>query len=180
MGREDRQLRKRVVIVAVLILAGSFIAFAEDRRPLRSGEFGSRPIEITAVRLFADSVLNSVTFEGSVIARQDDVTLFSDRLFAEYSKGTGVIEKIIADGNVRVVQKDREGRSPHAEFYNMEQRIVLMGGADVIQGGNTVRGETATIYLRENRSVVSGGEGGRVKAVIQPKGQMEIKGKDGQ
>ena len=160
------------------MLAAASMASAESRRLPHSGEIGSRPIEITAARLFADSARNSVTFEGSVVAKQEDVTMFSDRLFADYSPGTGVIEKIVADGNVRVIQEDREARAPHAEFYNMEQRIVMMGGAEVTQGGNTLTGETATIYLRENRSVVSGGEGGRVKAVIQPKGQIEPKGKD--
>lgn len=172
-------MRNRIVGIAVLLLATASLAAAENPRLPRSGELGSRPIEITAVRLFADSVRNSVTFEEKVVARQEDVTLYSDRLFAEYSPVSGIIEKIVADGNVHVIQEHREARAPHAEFYNMEQRIVLTGGAEVTQGGNTLTGETATIYLMENRSVVKGQEGSRVKAVILPKGQMEIKGKDG-
>lgn len=172
-------MRMRTFLLVVLILAAASFASAEDRRMLRPEELGSRPVEIAADRLLADSVKNSVTFEGNVIAKQEDVTLFSDRLFAEYSSASGAVEKIVADGNVRVIQADREARAAHAVFYNLEQRIVLTGGADVTQGGNTLKGETATIYLRENRSVVSGGEGGRVKAIIQPKGQTEKKEKGG-
>ena len=77
-------------------------------------------------------------------------------------------------GNVRFVQEGREARSARATFHNLEQRIVLSGGATLRQGQNTVQGETLTIFLRENRSVVTGGkDGGRVQAVINPKGILE-------
>jgi lipopolysaccharide export system protein LptA len=137
-------------------------------------ELGSQPIEITADRVNADSVRNSVTFQGNVVAVQADVTLSASRVHAEYSRTAKAIERIEADGDVRVVQGDREARAPHAVFFNLEQRVVLTGGADLRQGENTLRGETITLYLRENRSVVTGGEGGgRVRAVINPKGIME-------
>jgi lipopolysaccharide export system protein LptA len=115
-----------------------------------------------------------VTFEGNVVAVQADVTLHANRVHAEYSREAKAIERIEAEGDVRVVQGDREARAPRATFFNLEQRVVLSGGADLRQGENTLKGETLTLYLRENRSVVTGGEGGgRVRAVINPKGVME-------
>jgi lipopolysaccharide export system protein LptA len=169
-------MRSRITVLAFLFLAaGSSAVVAEERKAPGPEEFGNRPIEITADRLSADSVKNSVAFEGNVVAKQGDVTLSAERLFAEYSRGTGAIEKIIAEGNVRLNQEDKEVRAAHGVFYNLEQRIVLSGGADLTQGGNTVRGETVTVYLLENRSVVTGGEGGRVRAVIQPKAPPEKK-----
>lgn len=160
----------RAVVFGFLILAAAAaVAPAQERRIPRGEELGNLPIEILADRLSADSVKNSVRFEGHVVAKQGDVTLHADRLFAEYTRGAGVIEKIVAEGNVLVTQEDREARAARADYFNLEQRIVLSGGADLTQGGNTVKGETVTIFLRENRSVVTGGEGGRVKAVIQPK-----------
>jgi lipopolysaccharide export system protein LptA len=164
----------------LFLAAAVTTVLAEERKVPKDEEFGDRPIEITADRLSADSVKNSVTFEGNVVAKQGDVTLSADRLFAEYARGKGIIEKIIAEGNVRVNQEDKEARAARAVFYNLEQRVVLSGGADLTQGGNTVKGEAVTIYLRENRSVVTGGEGGRVKAVIQPKGLTERKERSGQ
>jgi lipopolysaccharide export system protein LptA len=108
------------------------------------------------------------------VARQADVTLYADRIQAGYSRESGSIDRIEADGNVRFVQLDREARSPRATFHNLEQRVVLSGGASLRQGQNTVQGETLVIYLRENRSVVTGGkDGGRVQAVINPKGIVE-------
>jgi lipopolysaccharide export system protein LptA len=174
-------MRKRVANLAILMLAAVVSAApAQERRASGVEESMNRPVEITADRLSADSVKNSVTFEGNVVARQSDVTLSAERLFAEYSRTSGAIEKIIAEGNVRVSQEDKEARAAHAVFYNLEQRIVLSGGAELTQGGNTVKGEAVTIYLRENRSVVTGGEGGRVRAIIQPKSRPDSKEKTGQ
>jgi len=173
-------MRKRIALLGFMVLVATEITSpAQERRVPRGEDLGSRPIEISADRLSADSVKNSVNFEGNVVAKQGDVTLHADHLFAEYTRSAGIIEKIVAEGNVRVTQEDREARAERGVFFNLEQRIVLSGGASLTQGGNTVKGETVTIYLRENRSVVTGGEGGRVRAIIQPKGPPEKKEKPG-
>jgi lipopolysaccharide export system protein LptA len=172
-----RNMGKRLPAAALLLgaaLCAAAPVAAQQSTGISNRELGSRPIEITADRVDADSVRNSVTFEGNVVAVQADVTLHANRVHAEYSREAKAIERIVAEGDVRVVQGDREARSPRAVFYNLEQRVVLSGGADLRQGENTLRGETLTLYLRENRSVATGGEGGgRVRAVINPKGIME-------
>ncbi len=155
--------------------AGPGAARAEERPAVRPEDIGKGPIDITADHLSADSAKESVTFEGNVVVKQDGVTLQADRVLAEYSRGARAIEKITAEGNVRVSQAGRDARAARAVFYNLEQRIVLSGGADLTYGENSLKGETMTLYLRENRSVVTGGEGGRVRAVIQPKALPEIK-----
>ena len=161
-----------VLLSLVAVLAGS--AGAQDRASDSLRDQGSRPIEVTADRLSADNARNTVTFEGNVVARQADVTLYADRIQAGYSRESGAIDRIDAEGNVRFLQEGREARSAKATFYNIEQRVVLSGGATLRQGQNTVQGEMLTIFLRENRSVVTGGkDGGRVQAVINPKGILE-------
>lgn len=160
------------VLSLVAVLAGG--AGAQERGGGSARDLGSRPIDVGADRVSADSVRDTVTFEGNVVARQGDVTLYADRIDADYSREAGVIDRIEAKGNVRFVQEGREARSARATFHNLEQRIVLSGGATLRQGQNTVQGETLTIFLRENRSVVTGGKnGGRVQAVINPKGILE-------
>jgi lipopolysaccharide export system protein LptA len=177
-------MQERKKAVAALLLGAALAAFpvwAAEPPKLklpRSEEAGALPIEITADRLTADNARNSVAFEGGVVAKQGDVTLGSDRLYAEYSRAAGAIEKIVAEGRVRVAQPGRSATGEKAVFYNLEQRIVLSGNAELTQGENTLKGESVTILLRENRSTVSGGEGGgRVKAVIFPKGFAD--GKEG-
>ena len=164
-----------LLLFAVLAVPGGI---AEEKKAVRLGEMGRQPIEITADRLNADSASESVTFEGNVVAIQADVTLHADRLFAEYSREERNIEKITAEGNIRVIQGGKEARAARAIFYNLEQRIVLTGGADLTQGENTLQGDTVTIYLRENRSVVTGGKGGRVRAVLHPGGLIDAKKKE--
>jgi lipopolysaccharide export system protein LptA len=173
-------LRKSIAIAAAALLTFSSWTAAPAAEPrgkgARGADQGALPIEITADRLSADNARNSVTFEGAVRAKQGDVSLDADRIFAEYSKAAGAVEKIVAEGNVRVSQAGRTATASRAVFYNLEQRIVLTGNTVLTQGENTLKGETLTIYLRENRSVVSGGEGGgRVTGVIYPKGLMELK-----
>jgi len=163
-------------IFAALSLAAALAggAGAQERGGDSARELGSRPIDVTADRVTADSARNTVTFEGNVVARQADVTLHADRIQADYSREAGAIDRIEAEGNVRFVQEGREAHSARATFHNLEQRIVLSGGATLRQGQNTVQGETVTIFLRENRSEVTGGkDGGRVKAVINPKEILE-------
>jgi len=126
---------------------------AGEQKALRPDELGRQPIEITADRLSADSARESVSFE---------------RLFAEYSRPVRAIEKITAEGNVRVIQGTKEARAARAIFYNLEQRIVLTGGADLVQGENVLKGDTVTIYLRENRSVVTSGRSSTRKACWKP------------
>ncbi|HLN91887.1 MAG TPA: lipopolysaccharide transport periplasmic protein LptA [Patescibacteria group bacterium] len=164
----------RVIVVLSLVAAMAGDAGAQERPNEASRDLGSRPIDVTADRLSADSVRNTVTFEGNVVAKQADVTLYADRIQAGYSRESGSIDRIEAEGNVRFLQEGREARSARATFHNLEQRIVLSGGATLRQGQNTVQGETVTIFLRENRSMVTGGkDGGRVQAVINPKGILE-------
>ena len=167
-----RILRTFVALSLVAALAGG--AVAQERAGESTRELGSRPIDVTADRVSADSTRNTVAFEGNVVARQGDVTLHADRIQADYSREAGAIDRIEAEGNVRFVQEGREALSPRATLYNLEQRIVLSGGATLRQGQNTVQGETVTVFLRESRSVVTGGkDGGRVRAVINPKEIME-------
>ena len=163
-----------IVVVLSLVAAMAGDTGAQERPNESARDLGSRPIDVTADRLSADSARNTVTFEGNVVARQADVTLYADRIQAGYSRESGSIDRIEAEGNVRFLQEGREARSARATFHNLEQRIVLSGGATLRQGQNSVQGETLTIFLRENRSVVTGGkDGGRVQAVINPKGILE-------
>ena len=164
----------RMIAALPLIAAMACGAMAQERGKESARDLGSLPIDVTADRVNADSVRDTVTFEGNVVAKQGDVTLHADRIEAVYSRDAGAINRIEAEGNVRFTQEGREATSKRATFYNMEQQIVLSGGATLRQGQNTVKGETLTIFLRENRSVVTGGkDGGRVQAVINPKGIVE-------
>jgi len=57
-----------------------------------------------------------------VSARQDDVTIYCDRLIVFYSKEDKDVDKVEAFGNVRVIQGNRNGQSGHAVYTKMQER----------------------------------------------------------
>ncbi|MBW2520990.1 MAG: lipopolysaccharide transport periplasmic protein LptA [Deltaproteobacteria bacterium] len=132
-------------------------------------QVSNEPVEITADRLEANEALHSIVFIGNAEARQGDVTIYADRLTIFYQDKQNEIERVMAQGNVRIVQFDRIATGEKAEFFRNEGRIVLSGQPRVSEGNSFVEGQMITLFLNDKRSVVSGGDEGRVNAVFQPK-----------
>src|SRR5256885_1607295 len=111
-----------------------------------------------------------LVFIGNVIARQDNAVQYADRMEVYLDeKGDGVV-RAISTGGVRIITRDcRTGTAKRAEYYELEQRVVLVGDARVWQDDNVVSGDTITIYLSEDRSIVQGAQQERVKAVFYPR-----------
>ena len=129
------------------------------------------PVHVTSDRLEADDEAQTVVFSGNAVATQDDVTIHGDRLTIKYTGEKREIERVIADGHVRIVQQDKVATGEKAVFYNREERVVMTGSPKVTEGESFVEGQEITLYLNEKRSVVSGGAGGRVNAVFTPKSE---------
>ena len=127
---------------------------------------GSGPIKISARTLEADNRRGTVTFKGNVVARRGDMVISSDILIASYSNKGKEIEKIVAQGNVKVTQGDTVAVGQKVVFFNAEQKVVLSQGAKIWQGRNEVSGETITVFLGEDRMVVEGSGSQRVNAII--------------
>jgi lipopolysaccharide export system protein LptA len=126
------------------------------------------PLKIKSDTLHADNDKKTAIFEGKVVARQGDMTLYADRLVISYS-GTGKeLSKVEAFGNVRVLQGNRQATSSHASYDPKEATIRLDGSPRVVQGEDVVTGKVITYYVNEQRSVVTGGPNQRVEAVIHP------------
>jgi lipopolysaccharide export system protein LptA len=115
-----------------------------------------------------------VVFTGNVVANQTGSTHYSDRMEVYLdAKGDGIV-RTVSTGNVKIITKDcKIGTAKRAEYYDAEQRVVLVGNARVWQEDNVVTGERITIFLAEDRSVVEGGKQERVKAVFYPRGQEQ-------
>jgi lipopolysaccharide export system protein LptA len=111
-------------------------------------------------------------FKGNVVARQDNSTQYADRMEVYTDAKTRSIERVVSTGNVRIITRDcRMGTAHRAEYYDAEQRVVLIGNARVWREDNVVTGERITIYLAEDRSLVEGGKQERVKAIFYPSAQ---------
>lgn len=132
---------------------------------------GKEPLKVKANELLADNEKKTAVFEGSVVARQGDLTLYADRVVVSYGDGAESLAKVEAFGHVRIVQGNREASGAHAVYDSKTARIVLDGSPKVLQGKDVITGKVITYYLDEQRSVVTGGPNERVEAVITPGGK---------
>jgi lipopolysaccharide export system protein LptA len=132
----------------------------------------SQPVTVDADQMESLRKEGLVIFTGNVVARQNRSTQYADRMEVYLdAKGERVV-RTVSIGNVRVITKDcRVGTAKRAEYYDPDERVVLIGNARVWQEDNVVTGERITIYLAEERSVVESGKQERVKAVFQRSSQ---------
>jgi lipopolysaccharide export system protein LptA len=106
-------------------------------------------------------------FKGNVVARQNNSVQYADRMEVYTESKTDRIERVVSTGNVRIITRDcRMGTAGRSEYYDAEQRLVLIGTARVWKDADVVTGERITIYLAEDRSLVEGGKQERVKAIF--------------
>ena len=126
------------------------------------------PIDIISDSVEADQKQNRVSFKGTVVAKQEDTTLYANTLIIRYDPDTKKLREIMAIGNVKLVQIERRATGQKATFQLDENKAVLEGEAVVREGENVIRGEKMTFYVDEERSIVEGGKGGRVNTRITP------------
>jgi lipopolysaccharide export system protein LptA len=132
------------------------------------------PVTVDADQLENLQKEGLVVFTGNVVASQNSSTQYADRMEVYLDDKRDRIVRTVSTGNVRIITRDcRTGTAQRAEYYDAEQRVVLIGNARVWRDDNVVTGERITIYLAEDRSVVEGGQQERVKAVFYPRGQEE-------
>ena len=130
----------------------------------------NQPVTVDADQMESLQKEGLVIFTGNVVARQNKSVQYADRTEVYLDPKGDRIIRTVSVGNVRIITKDcRIGTAKRAEYYDAEQRVVLIGTARVWQEDNVVTGDRITIYLAEERSVVQSGNQERVKAVFYPK-----------
>ena len=183
----DKKMRLTITFAFISLLVA--ISWAVTCAAM-AGEPSPSPIQIEADRMESVQEQNLIKFSGNVVAKQDDLIIHADQMTVDYVKlptesrpgamgdTTGgsaqqKINKIIATGNVKIVQKDWVAVGNTMDYIANERKVILTGNAKTWQGKNMVAGDTIILYLDEGKSVVerSKEEGGRVKALIYPDSQ---------
>ena len=130
----------------------------------------AQPVTVDADKMERFGKEGLIVFTGNVVARQNNSVQYADRMEVYLDEGGDKILRTVSTGAVRIITRDcRTGTARRAEYYDLEQRVVLIGNARVWQEDNVVSGDTITIFLSQDRSVVQGGKQERVKAVFYPK-----------
>jgi len=130
----------------------------------------SQPLTVDADRMERLGKESLVIFTGNVVARQNNSVQYADRMEVYLDEKGDRVLRTVSTGGVRVITRDcRTATAKRAEYFDLEQRVVLIGNARVWENDNVVSGDTITIDLSEDRSVVQGGKQERVKAVFYPR-----------
>lgn len=167
----------------------------KDNRSLLSGkapEAGKEdPVRITADKMVYSQTENAVVFQGNVHGTQADMAIWATKVTAYFSdkgkkspakdaaeKGPGdfgdKIERIVAEGDVRLVAGKNEGACAQLTYFVADGLLRMEGNPILREGQNTVRGDVIKFYIRENRSEVLSGAQRRVEAIFfSPKGGVK-------
>jgi lipopolysaccharide export system protein LptA len=130
----------------------------------------NQPVTVDSDRMERFGKEGLIIFTGNVVARQNNSVQHADRMEVYLDEKGDKILRTVSTGNVRIVTRDcKTGTAKRAEYFDLEQRVVLIGDARVWQDDNVVTGETVTIFLAQDRNVVTSGKQDRVKAVFYSK-----------
>lgn len=130
---------------------------------------GNEPVEVTSERLEADYTAGKIRFLGKVIAKQGQVTIYSEELVLLMNQGDRQVRQIEAFRNVRIEKGARIATGQTAIYDRTSEKIVLTGSPRVQQGEDFVEGDEITFFINEDRSTVKSKAGSRVNAVFHPK-----------
>jgi len=103
----------------------------------------SAPISIKSNALEAAEINGNrrLVFSGDVNVVQNDITMTSNRLTADYAKGASEPSRLVAQGSVRVVQGTQEARCDSGTFQREEELLICCGNAELRDGASRVRGK---------------------------------------
>ncbi|MDI6801073.1 MAG: LptA/OstA family protein [Thermodesulfovibrionales bacterium] len=168
----EHRLRKLFLIVflSVFCLLFSVLClFAQEKKPSKE------PTIITSQTLTADNKAKTALFEGAVVAKKGDMTLFADKMMVYYSeeKGSSNIKKIDAEGNVKLLKGERVVTSKFATYFaEPDEKIIFTGEPRALEGDNVITGTKMTYLMKEERSVV---ENSKVILTERKSGSTEVR-----
>jgi lipopolysaccharide export system protein LptA len=134
----------------------------------------AQPVDVEADRLESNQKEGLVIFTGNVVARHNNSTQYADRMEVYLDDGGDRVLRTVSTGTVRIITRNcRTGTAQRVEYYDAEQKVILIGDARVWEDENVVTGERITIFIAEDRSLVEAGAQGRVKGVFYPRREGE-------
>lgn len=114
-----------------------------------------KPIDIISDTMEGFDKEKYVLFKGNVVAKQDDLYIYSDTMEAYMSADTNEIDKANAKGNVRIIKQNKTATCKEAFFDNVKGEILLKGNAVVTSDKDRVEGDVVTYYVNEDLAVVT-------------------------
>jgi len=149
--------------LSILSILFSLNAFAVDSS-----------VDVTSDTLEVERVKGEAVFKGDVKALYKDVTLTSDVLkifYDEKTKSENKIEKIIATGNVILIQGLDKVTSEYAEYFLDSDNIIFKENVILNRNGNILKGDHLTMNTVTNKAKMRSKGKNRVKAIYFKKSE---------
>ena len=165
-------------LIGVFVWAHAAVAASESIDPnVKNNE--NEKIRIIADKLLAEVDAGVIEFVGNVKATHAETVISADRLKIIYNpetiKGQTTalksvsIEKIIANGHVRINYNNIIAETDEAEYTMKSEVLVLKGEhSKVTQEGHSITGTKFTLQVSDGKITVESSQKNRVKAVFQP------------
>lgn len=124
----------------------------------------SLPVEITSDQLSVDQSSGKAIFQGDVLIGQGSLRLSAQSVEVIYAaQDTSDISKLIANGNVVLVNGSEAIEAQRAEYDLKAASVFLSGNVILTQGASALSGERMTIDLNNGTGQIDG----RVKTILQ-------------
>lgn len=132
-------------------------------------------VKVESDRLSYSGKSKDSIFEGNVVAYYQDLVIHADKMTVTFTEKKDV-EKILCDGNVKIVKGDMYSLSELAEFKVKENVAILKKNVKVWQGKNYLEGDEVILYNDDEKIVVNKSDTSRVKIIFNPEGEpIDIK-----
>lgn len=121
------------------------------------------PVEVTAESLSVNQSDGSAVFEGKVDISQGDMRMTADQVNVHYTDDNQAIERLVATGNVLLVQGTDAAEADEAVYSIESGNVVMTGNVTVLQAATTISADKMILNLNNNTAQLVG----RVKTVLK-------------
>ncbi len=155
--KENSRMAGVVVVFFFVAALCTTLVFAEEKKNVEEKKNIREPIVVTSQTMTTDQKAKTALFEGNVVAKKGDRTMYADKMLVYYSeeKGSSNVKKIEAEGNVKLIRGDRIITSKFATYFSEpEEYSVFTGEPRASQGENVVIGTKITYFMKDDHSIV--------------------------
>jgi lipopolysaccharide export system protein LptA len=140
---------------AVILSAG---AFAQTTSVQFNGMKSdpTLPVELTSDVLEVNQADGTAIFSGNAVATQGEMKLSATTLRAEYSEADKVVDRIIATGNVLLVNPTDAVEADKAVYTVASSEVVFTGNVLMTQGATAISAQTMVIDLTSGTGRMEG------------------------
>ena len=155
--------RRLAILTLVLVVwCETIAAQTQVEKPadskLSECEGTAAALDVTAEQMTFDRDSQTFIFEDRVRVKRCDLVIDCDHLQVMRYADENRIKHVIATGNVRFRDGTRHAVADRADYYEDEQKLVLVGNPRAwdVNEQNEVSGDEIIVFLAEERILVSG------------------------